>query len=89
MIRLAEVIFNLKLFLKLRAKKEKIDQSITAEYQQLLVALQKSEENLLDKNKAEIKNLILDEIIKRYQYQEGLYQYYLKNNSCNYDKSVV
>ena len=63
------------------AKKEKIDESISAEYQQLLVALQKSEGNLLDKNKAEIKNLILDEIIKRYQYQEGLYQYYLKNNS--------
>jgi carboxyl-terminal processing protease len=63
------------------AKKEKIDESISVEYQQLLVALQKSEENLLDKNKAEIKNLIIDEIIKRYQYQEGLYQYYLRNNS--------
>jgi len=63
------------------AKKEKIDESITVEYQQLQLALQKSEETLLDKNKAEIKNLILDEIIKRYQYQEGLYQYYLKNNS--------
>ena len=62
------------------AKKEKIDESITSEYQQLLVALQKSEENSLDKNKAEIKNLIVDEIIKRYQYQEGLYQYYLRNN---------
>jgi carboxyl-terminal processing protease len=63
------------------AKKEKIDESIISEYQQLLTALQKSENNLLDKNKAEIKNLILDEIITRYQYQEGLYQYYLKNNS--------
>jgi len=63
------------------AKKENIDESITTEYQQLLVALQKSEENLLDKNKKEIKNLILIEIIKRYQYQEGLYQYFLKNNS--------
>jgi len=63
------------------AKKEKIDESINPEYQQLLNVLQKSEENLLDKNKAEIKNLITDEIIKRYQYQEGLYQYYLKNNS--------
>jgi carboxyl-terminal processing protease len=62
------------------AKKEKIDGSISTEYQQLLIALQKTEENLLDKNKAEIKNLILDELIKRYQYQEGLYQYYLKNN---------
>jgi carboxyl-terminal processing protease len=63
------------------AKKEKIDESINPEYQQLLNVLQKSEENLLDKNKAEIKNLIVDEIIKRFQYQEGLYQYYLKNNS--------
>lgn len=63
------------------AKKEKIDESINPEYQQLLSALQKSQDNSLDKNKAEIKNLILDEIIKRYQYQEGLYQYYLKNNS--------
>ena len=64
------------------AKKEKIDETISNEYQQLLNALQKSEETLLDKNQAEIKNLMVDEIIKRYQYQEGLYQYYLKNNSA-------
>jgi carboxyl-terminal processing protease len=63
------------------AKKEKIDESIALEYQQLLSALQKSEDQLLDKNQKEIKNLILDEIIKRYQYQEGLYQYYIKNNT--------
>ncbi|MFV5701429.1 S41 family peptidase [Flavobacterium sp. XS2P12] len=63
------------------AKKEKIDESIITEYQQLLAALQKSEETLLDKNQKEIKNLILEEIIKRYQYQEGLYQYYINNNS--------
>lgn len=63
------------------AKKEKIDETISVEYQQLLTALQKSESNLLDKNQKEIKGLILDEIIKRYQYQEGLYQYYVKNNT--------
>jgi carboxyl-terminal processing protease len=63
------------------AKKEKIDGTIITEYQQLLSALQKSEETLLDKNQEEIKGLIVDEIIKRYQYQEGLYQYYLKTNS--------
>jgi len=63
------------------AKKEKIDESIILEYQQLLTALQKSENNLLNKNQKEIKNLIVDAIITRYQYQEGLYQYYLKNNS--------
>jgi carboxyl-terminal processing protease len=63
------------------AKKEKIDESINSEYEQLLAALKKSQDKLLDKNQKEIKNLITNEIIKRYQYQEGLYQYYLKNNS--------
>ena len=64
-----------------KAKKEKIDSEITLEYQALLNSLQKSEEHLIDKNAKEIKNLLLDEIIKRYQYKEGLYQYYTKNNS--------
>lgn len=70
------------------AKKEKIDLSILKDYQQLLSTIQKSEEEQLDKNKLEIKNLILDEIIKRYLYQEGLYQYYLKNN-LEVQKSVT
>ena len=80
------------------AKKEKIDESIAAEYQQLLTALQKSEEKELNSNKEEIKQLLLDEIIKRYQYKEGLYKYYttsnpeikksvaLLNNSAEYNK---
>ena len=63
------------------AKKEKLDETISTEYQQLLTAVQKSEENQLNKYQKEIKNLILDEIIKRYQYKEGLYQYYTKNNA--------
>ena len=63
------------------AKKEKLDTSVALEYQQLLSALQKSEENQLNQNQREIKNLILDEIIKRYQYKEGLYLYYTKNNA--------
>lgn len=62
------------------AKKENIDETIKMEYEQLLNALQKSENQLLDKNQKEIRTLIIDEIIKRYQYQEGLYQYYLKHN---------
>jgi carboxyl-terminal processing protease len=63
-----------------KAKKENIEQNIAAEYQQLLTALQKSEEQLLDKNKKEISKLIQDELIKRYQFKEGLYQYYTKSN---------
>jgi carboxyl-terminal processing protease len=63
-----------------KAKKESLDQSIVKKYNILLTALQKSEESLLDKNKKEILSLLLDELIKRYQYKEGLYEYYIKNN---------
>ncbi|WP_406844814.1 S41 family peptidase [Flavobacterium soyae] len=63
------------------AKSEKIDETIAPEYQQLLAALEKSENTLLDKNQKEIRDLIQEELIKRYQYQEGLYQFYIKNNS--------
>ena len=62
------------------AKKEKIDDAISSEYNALLSAVQKSEEIQLVKNQKEIKNLMLDEMIKRYQYKEGLYNYYIKNN---------
>ena len=64
-----------------KAKKDNVDTAIATEYQQLLTAVQKSEETMIDKNAKEIKNLLLDEIIKRYQYKEGLYQYYIKNNA--------
>jgi hypothetical protein len=49
-------------------KKEKIDGTIITEYQ-LLAALQKRRNTVRQKPKEEIK--VIDEIIKRYQYQEG------------------
>lgn len=63
------------------AKKEKIDQNITAQYEALLEALKRSNETELDKNKEEIKRLLVDELIIRFQYREGLYNYYLKSNT--------
>ncbi|RZJ73720.1 MAG: S41 family peptidase [Flavobacterium sp.] len=63
------------------AKKEKVDASIAAEYQQLLSALQRSEEKELNNHKQEIKQLMIDELIKRYQYKEGLYKYYTTSNT--------
>ena len=83
------------------AKKEKVDESIAAEYQQLINALQKSEEKELNANKEEIKQLLTDELIKRYQYKEGLYKYYttsnpeikkavaLLNNTAEYSKILL
>lgn len=63
------------------AKTEKVDGSISTEYQALLTALQKSEEKELNAHKAEIKQLLTDELIKRYQYKEGLYKYYTTSNA--------
>ncbi len=63
------------------AKKEQIDQNITAQYEALLQALKKSNETELDKNKEEIKRLLVDELVVRFQYREGLYNYYLKSNT--------
>lgn len=63
------------------AKKEKVDESIKAEYAALLSAVQKSEDKELASHKDEIKQLITDELIKRYQYKEGLYKYYTTSNS--------
>ncbi|GAA4761271.1 MULTISPECIES: S41 family peptidase [Flavobacterium] len=62
------------------AKKENIDASIKLQYDALASAIQKAEESQLDKYKAEIMKLLKAEIITRYNYREGLYDYYLKND---------
>jgi len=62
------------------AKKENLDKDIDSEYNSLLSAIKSSKEKALDKHKSEIVTLITDEIIKRYFYRDGLYNYYVKNN---------
>jgi len=62
------------------AKKEQIYENIETQYQALLQAItNRSSQTELDKNKEEIKRLLTDELIVRYQYKEGLYNYHLKN----------
>ncbi len=63
------------------AKKENIDASIKLQYDALVTSIQKAEESQLDKYKPEIMKLLKAEIITRYKYREGLYDYYLKNDS--------
>jgi carboxyl-terminal processing protease len=62
------------------AKKEKLDSQIASEYKQLELALERNQELELDKNKNQIKKLIQEELITRYQYREGLYRYYTQEN---------
>jgi len=63
------------------AKKEKIDTEIAIEYKQLALALERNQDLALDKNKNQIKKLLQEELIIRYQYREGLYTFYTKNNT--------
>ena len=58
-----------------------INEQIQSQLNALQTALKNSQENEIDKNKSEIKRLILEDLIKRYQYQEGLYQFYTQNNT--------
>ncbi|MFD2908519.1 S41 family peptidase [Flavobacterium ardleyense] len=62
------------------AKKEHIDTQIATEYKQLEKALDRNQEIELEANKNQIKKLLQEELIIRYQYREGLYDFYTKNN---------
>lgn len=62
------------------AKKDGLENEISAPYNQMLTDIEKSKSREIDNKKAEITSLLTDEIIKRYFYQEGLYEFYLKEN---------
>ncbi|MCF4100626.1 S41 family peptidase [Gillisia sp. M10.2A] len=62
------------------AKKEAFKPEIIQHYKNILKEIEVSKTADLDTKSPEIKSLLTDEIIKRYFYQEGLYQYYLDNN---------
>lgn len=63
-----------------QAQKEKLDQAIKTEYAQLLAAVDKSHDTQMVQYQSEIRNLIQDELIRRYRYKEGLYKYYEAHN---------
>ena len=63
-----------------KAKKEKIDSEIVSEYKLLQLALEKSQDATVTKSKEDFKKLLQEELITRYHYKEGLYDYYTKND---------
>ena len=62
------------------SKKEKLNNIILSEYNQLNKRLETYKNNAITKNKALLKSLLTDEIIKRSFYREGLYEYYTKES---------
>jgi carboxyl-terminal processing protease len=51
-------------------------------YKTLLANIEKGKINALDKYQSEIQKNLEDEIVKRYFYRNGLYQYYLDNDDA-------
>jgi carboxyl-terminal processing protease len=64
----------------LTAKLEGFEQEIIQNYQKILNEIDNAKTAALDEKKPEISNLLADEIVKRYFYREGLYQYYVRQN---------
>ena len=54
--------------------------TVLLDYKKLLSDIQKSKASALNVHKDKLENELKDEIIKRYFYREGLYNYYLKND---------
>ncbi len=62
------------------AEEEGFSENILDNYKQTLAEIETAKKADLDTKKAEITTLLTDEIIKRYFYQEGLYQHYILEN---------
>ena len=59
---------------------EGLDEQIAGQYSGMLQTIEAAKKNALDEKKKEISSLLTDEIIKRYFYKEGLYEYYVQHN---------
>lgn len=62
------------------AVEEELDTDLAKDYNALISNLNKLKSKAVDDNKQQLLSLLENEIIKRYFYREGLYNYYLANN---------
>jgi carboxyl-terminal processing protease len=62
------------------AIKEELSDDIKTSYDEMIDNIRKAKKRDVIDKEAEIKSLLTDEIIKRYFYKEGLYEYQIKNN---------
>jgi carboxyl-terminal processing protease len=73
-----------------KAKEEQMDAVILKGYNELLKDIHGYKNSAIDANKSQLMSLLRDEIITRYFYKEGLYEYYtLKNPEVAKAKSIV
>lgn len=62
------------------AEKEELDDDINSSYKAMQEAINNAKKKDMKDKKAEIMSLLTDEIVKRYFYRDGLYNYQLKFN---------
>ncbi len=62
------------------ADEEEIEKEISNNYTQLMKAINTAKDKAVIEKKVEIESLLTDEILKRYFYREGLYNYQIENN---------
>ncbi len=63
-----------------KAESEKIDGEIKDSYKSLIEAIDRAKEKALVDKKEEIITLLKDEILKRYFYRKGMYEYHLQHS---------
>ncbi len=63
-----------------RADDDDLKDEISASYNTLMAQIDAAKERKVTKRKAEVMSLLSDEILKRYFYAEGLYDYQLEHN---------
>lgn len=69
------------------AKKEELNDDIEKDYKTLISNLNKTKTNIIDENKAYLNELLTEEIVKRYAYREGLYNYF-KTHDATVNKAT-
>jgi len=63
-----------------KAEADKLEEDITESYNQLMIAIDRAKEKAIVNKKEEIITIISDEILKRYFYRDGMYNYHIKNS---------
>lgn len=64
-----------------QAEKDAFKDDVNTIYNELLTTISKAKDEDLDTRRDEIQGLLIDEIVKRYFYRDGLYQYQIENNA--------
>ena len=63
-----------------KSEDEHLQKEISSSYNQLMIAVDNAKEKVLVEKKGEIINLLSDEILKRYFYRDGMYEYHLSHS---------